>query len=844
MLEDIHWADRSTRAFLVFLARSLWTERVLVIATYRSDELHRRHPLRPLLAELERDPRARRIELARLTRDELAQLLEDILGGPPDDELVERLYARSEGNPLFTEELLAARLDGRGGLPTTLRDALMVRIERLSDPAQDVLRVLSAGRVLPHAVLAEASGLGAAELRAVVREAAESNVIVADARGRYQFRHALLREVVHDDLLPGEHAELHLALARALERQAEETGEDALITAGIAHHYLSAGAQREALVASVRAADAAERVHAHGEAGVLLERALDLWPRVTDAEAQAGCDRGALVRRAGRALINDGAYGRAEALLRGAIDEVDEAADPRAAADLLELQSRALWSLGRASESRDSIARAVALLPEDDHSPERARILARQAKAAMLQGRFSEALPAAEAAFGAARHAQADGPLADALNAMGYAQILLGDVEDGSARLREAIAISPRGFERTSAWANLAEALHLVGRSQEGLAAAEQGLADTAGEGRFSDWLSLGLLDIRWALGDWEAARAALPPHDRRHIGMTLAYVETLRAAIALADADHDLARASLERAADVIQGSREPQFLGWFGSLRGELERRCGDLVAARAAVDDGPRRDRVLLRGPAADRAAVGDGRRDRGRRGPARPRPRRRGRGERGDLPRRDVPRTSRGRRRSRRRPRRTLNQGSTPSRADVRPVETARLATVRSHLARARGEADPALDAEAAAAWRAVARPYPVAIAPAAPRRDARRARRPRRRRGPARRRARRRRHARRAWLRAEAEGLAGRARLPLPTVDEAPEPEAAGEDPFGLTPRERQVLALVADGATNREIGAQLFMAEKTASVHVSRILAKLDVRSRTEAAAVAHRLGL
>ena len=96
-------------------------------------------------------------------------------------------------------------------------------------------------------MLADASGLGGAELRTVVREAAESNVIVADARGRYQFRHALLREVVHDDLLPGEHAELHLALARALEAQAAETGDDAIITAGIAHHYLSAGCQREAL---------------------------------------------------------------------------------------------------------------------------------------------------------------------------------------------------------------------------------------------------------------------------------------------------------------------------------------------------------------------------------------------------------------------------------------------------------------------------------------------------------------------------------------------------------------------------------------------------------------------
>ena len=826
VLEDIHWADRSTRAFLVFLARSLWTERVLVVATYRSDELHRRHPLRPLLAELERDTRSRRIELVRLTRDELGDLLADILGGAADEELLERLYSRSEGNPLFTEELLAARLDGRGGLPSTLRDALMVRIERLSEPAQEALRVLSAGRRLAHGVLAEASGLGAAELRAVVREAAESNVIVADQRGRYQFRHALLREVVHDDLLPGEHAELHLALARALEHQAEETGEDALITAGIAHHYLSAGAQREALVASVRAADAAERVHAHGEAGALLERALDLWPRVADAEAQAGCDRDELLRRAGRALINDGAYIRAEALLRAAVGEVDEATDPRRAADLLELLSRAQWSLGRASDSRDSIARAVALLPEDDHSPERARILARQAKAAMLQGRFSEALPAAEAAFGAARHAGTDGPLADALNAMGYSQILLGEVEDGTARLREAIAISPRGFERTSAWANLAEALHLVGRSQEGLAAAEQGLADTMGEGRFSDWLSLGLLDIRWALGDWEAARAALPPRDKRHIGMTLAYVETLRAAVALADGEHDVARASLERSADVIQGSREPQFLGWFGSLRGELERRCGDLAAARAAIDDGldaiefcsedlPRLA-LLSETGAAIEADAAQRARDLGDET-----------AEREAISRAEL-----------------FEMRAEACADDVRPVEVARHETVRAHLARARGEADPELDAAAADAWRAVARPYPMALA-----------------------------QLRRAetlvergerddaaaqladvlataeelgapWLRAEAEGLAGRARLPLPTGGEPPAPEPAGEDPFGLTPRELQVLKLLAEGATNREIGAQLFMAEKTASVHVSRILAKLDVRSRTEAAAVAHRFGL
>jgi DNA-binding CsgD family transcriptional regulator/tetratricopeptide (TPR) repeat protein len=828
VLEDIHWADRSTRSFLVFLGRSLWTERVLVIATYRSDELHRRHPLRPLLAELERDTGSRRIELTRLSRDELADLLADILGAPPDAELVERLYARSEGNPLFTEELLAARLDGRGGLPRTLRDALMVRIERLSEPAQEVLRLLSAARILSHDVLADASGLGGAELRTVVREAAESNVIVADARGRYQFRHALLREVVHDDLLPGEHAELHLALARALEAQAAETGEDALITAGIAHHYLSAGCQREALIASVRAADAAERVHAHGEAGALLERALDLWSRVPDAMAQVGCERVELVRRASRALINDGAHGRAEALLRQALGEVDEEHEPRVAADLLELLSRAQWSLGRSEDARASIGRAVALLPEDDGSPERARILARQAKIAMLQGRFSEVLPFARAALDAAIKAGTVGPRADALNAMGLAAMMLGDIEEGKASLREAIAISPLGFERTSAWANLADALHLAGLPQEALAAAEQGLADTTGSGRGSDWLTLALVDIRWDLGDWAVARRDLPPPDRRHVGVTFAWVEVLRTTIALADADHELARASLGRIAELVASSREPQFIGQYGSLLGELERRSGDLVAARAAVDDAldaiefcsedlPRIARLAETGAAIE-ADAAQRARDLGDAG-----------AERDALTRLEG-----------------FIARAEACAGDVRPVETARLATTVAHQARAQGNADPALDAAAADAWRAVSRPYPVALEQLR-RAEALVARGER--------------EAAAAqlvevlaaaselgapWLQAESEGLAGRARLALPTLAGAPAPEEGNgaADPFGLTPRERQVIALVANGATNREIGAALYMAEKTASVHVSRILAKLDVRSRTEAAAVAHRLGL
>src|SRR3954468_23219927 len=187
-IEDIHWADRSTRAFLAFLSRSLCDEHVMVVATYRPDELHRRHPLRPLLAELERNASARRVELSLLTRDELREQLTDILGGPPEEELLDRMWARSEGNPLFTEELLAAGLDGRGTMPPTLRDALMVRIERLSESAQELLRLVCKGRRLDTTLLADASGLDAAELRAGLREAVASHILAADEDGWYSFR--------------------------------------------------------------------------------------------------------------------------------------------------------------------------------------------------------------------------------------------------------------------------------------------------------------------------------------------------------------------------------------------------------------------------------------------------------------------------------------------------------------------------------------------------------------------------------------------------------------------------------------------------------------------------------
>ena len=202
-LEDVHWADRSTRAFIAFAARSLRQNRVLLLLSYRADELHRRHPLRPLLSELERLDRARRIDLQPFDRDELSEVLTDILGAAPDGSLLNRLFARSEGNPLYTEELLAAGTDGRGAAPQSLRDAFIARIEQLSPDAQRVARVVSVARVLDEATLVAVTGLELDAVQTALREAVAEQVLIPCDETGFGFRHALLREALHDGSAAG-----------------------------------------------------------------------------------------------------------------------------------------------------------------------------------------------------------------------------------------------------------------------------------------------------------------------------------------------------------------------------------------------------------------------------------------------------------------------------------------------------------------------------------------------------------------------------------------------------------------------------------------------------------------
>uniref|UniRef100_UPI001F5F36F3 ATP-binding protein n=1 Tax=Actinomadura roseirufa TaxID=2094049 RepID=UPI001F5F36F3 len=217
VLEDLHWADRSTRHLLTFLSRVLQRERVCLIGTYRSDDLHRRHPLRPVVAELLRLPNVTGVEVAPFRPGETAEYLAALAAGaaPVTAEVVERVHRRSEGNAFYAGELFSAESTGEE-LPAGLADLLLSRVERLTEGAQRVVRAAAvAGRGVEDELVRRVSGLDEAAAGEALREVVSHQLLVPSGAG-YTFRHALLREAVYADLLPGERTRLHAAFARLL----------------------------------------------------------------------------------------------------------------------------------------------------------------------------------------------------------------------------------------------------------------------------------------------------------------------------------------------------------------------------------------------------------------------------------------------------------------------------------------------------------------------------------------------------------------------------------------------------------------------------------------------------
>jgi ATP/maltotriose-dependent transcriptional regulator MalT len=821
VLEDVHWADAASRHLLGFLARTLRSSRVLLVASYRSDELHRRHPLRPLLAELIRIPGLERIELPPFSREELAEYLRALVGGEVPSSAVDRILARSEGNAFFAEELVAAgAVRTEVHLPDALADVLLGRIEALPELAREVLKVAAAaGRGVGHQLLLAAAGRPEAELEEGLREAIAAQVLVIDPAGEsYRFRHALLQEVVYGDLLPGERIRLHATYARLLADQGP--------AAELAYHCMAAHDLPGALAALVRAAGEARDVFAPAEALGHLSNAIELWDQVPDAAAVAGMDLVDLELRAAAAASDSGEFRRAVSLARDAVAHADGL---RAARANERLANYLLLTDGPVDEMLATSRRAVELVPPDPPTALRARVIAGLARVLQALRQYDEARRWCDEALRVARAAGSANEETHALITLAVLESRHDDVPLARSLLHDATRRAEAAGEH---WLQL--------RAQCILGTLELDVGDLARAREVLDgavalaertglvWSDYGIqariqrLYAQYVAGSWEeAARLAASIDDcgpaaagvlavtmyvevamggehaaerleqLRRIGHDDGWVSYMTAGngidLATWQGDPDRARELVGVILAELDAADERWELSYIWPATQGLAAEADRAERARAAGDEAVAADAVqaglelLERARAAERQSRAVGR--------------------------------------------------------QVGPEAVAWLARAEAEATRLEGRTDPdrwAASAEAfgyghvyeqarsrwrlaeallAAGRREEARQAAVAAHRTAERLGA-------------------------APLRSRVEALARRGRLDIGvgTVE--------GDGSVGLTPREREVLRLVAAGRSNKQIADALYISRKTASVHVSNILTKLGVHSRGEAAASARRLGL
>jgi len=846
VIEDLHWADAATRETIAYLGRALRDVPFLFIGTFRSDELHRRHALLPWLAELDRGGRVERVDLSRLDQTQVATMLTAILGAQPDSELVAEVYGRSDGNPFFAEELLAASRHGRSGprLPPTLREILLAHVAAVPETATSVLRVAAvAGRRVEHELLAEVAGLPEDEMLDGLRAAVSGHLLVVetgDGMERYAFRHALVQEVVYDDLLPGERRNLHRAFAEALDERTPVGGAaEAGRWAELAHHWAAARQDERAFAASLRAANAAMAAYAFGAALLEYERALDLWDDVDDPASVAGCDRVELLRMAGQAAYLSADYRRTVAHRKEAVRTVNQAADPLRAGILREELGRGLWVLGDASGALETYREALAITPADRPTAERARALSGLGQILMLVDHYAESVSLCQEAIAVARQVDARAQEGHATNSYGRVLTLLGTCADGMAAIREALEIGRETHSADDigrAYVNLVESLYDCGVTGEAVEVAAEGIrsSEELGVGHsYGYYIRLNGAACAYALGDWElAGRWNEEAVGRAPTGWG---AELYRFANALllyvADGSFEIADAGIARAFELLEATSGAQFIGPIHAATAERElwrhRPLEALAAAERGVEWMKATEDVvqtmrLCRVGAWAAADLGDAARATR------------------DAAGVEAARVGLARMAARLDELEPRLAGASGG----REMALHRM-TAAAEATRVEGRPDPAAWHAVAEGWEAFPRPYFAAYArwreaeaalAAGDRATATQA------------------------LRAAAAGaqllgahplqealdaLGRRARISLsaPADDAAAEP-VVDRDPFGLTPREREVLGLVADGRTNRQIAERLFISESTAGVHVSNIIGKLGVATRGEAAAIAFRLRL
>jgi DNA-binding CsgD family transcriptional regulator/tetratricopeptide (TPR) repeat protein len=821
-LEDLHWADSSSLDLVVYLSHNLEERPILLLATYRADEPPAAERMRRLADRVRRSGLVLVLELGPLERDELTALLAARAGASPTPALTDVIVARSEGNPFFAEELLAAAGDGGRELPRGLRDLLLQRVARLGQPTQSMLRLAAAaGRDVGYRLLQAVAGAPEPSMRESLRQAVEHGVLVADqASGSFRFRHALLAEAIYATILPGEREELHARLADALAR-------DGAPAAELAPHWAAAGRTSQALVASVEAARQAEAVFGLAEAHAHLERALALWPAVPDASELAGLDLAELYTRTAELASEVGAAPRAVELGRRAVELV-VGEDLRRAALFHVRLGEYLEQTGRNDACLAAIERAVELVPVEPPSPERAYALGSLAGVLAGAWRFAESLPISEQALALARRIGAGEAVVRALTVLGTDLAYLGRGDDGVAHHRQALQLAAEigdriGLER--AYAHATDVLTMLGSCRESAELGQAGLEVMRRYGIANTFLVSNRIEALLAIGDWDEAER-LSAAALGGITSNFSYwLLTMCADVEIGRGAFDVARSNLEAASATLP---EDHALGRYDACLAELalwQRRWTD---ADAAIHEGLSRARhgetgqirvqLCAKGlrAQAELAALARARRDA------------------------DAVRHWLGRARKLVAAARHAAAGA----AAVTPTTGGWLAVAVAEHERARGVARPESWSEAAAVWERLDR-TPLAaycrwreaealVAAGASRTEAS---------SPLREA-----HAVATRIGAEPllreiELLAGRARLDLaqPITGSNGERQSV-EEILGLTPREAEVLTLVARGYTNREIAAALVISVKTASVHVSHILRKLGAPNRLEAAAIAHRL--
>jgi ATP/maltotriose-dependent transcriptional regulator MalT len=839
VVEDVHWADNATLDCLTYLTRARRDAGLTVVATCRSDEAPLASHVVEWLAHARGLAGTAEVRLDPLTRAETAEQVAELTGTPAPAPVVDELYARGEGNPFFTEQLVAAAwpqggLGSAARLPARLAELLVTRAARCTGAARTVLSALAvAGRPLGEDLLAVIGELPVGDVRHGLRELSAARLLAdPGAGGEQRPRHALLAEAVAAELLPGERVGFHERTAMAL----QAFGDD-MLSAEAAGHWAAAGRVVEELPARVRAAEVAERVFGYAEAARHWQRAIELSALVPNPGQAAGLDLGRMYLRGVDALEAAGFEERSRELAAVAYRRFGNDPDPAVAAPISLRYAWSRWESEAPARVRALFEQALRLFEQLPPSADHAQAWSSYAEFLFdAEGDDQARRTALARGLEVAEAAGATGVAADIQARLGHDARLHGRVAEGVAMARRARTLaeaSGDGKALIEIEADESDTLLKAGRFDEAASAALRGLEAARASGRR---MSLGAgfvvgnaAEAMLALGRTDEAAQLIdpltdePPSRADHIVQTMrAEIDLLRGDVDAADRrlrqitsvigrarTADNAREIAQRAAEVALWAGRPadgladvrnalaryQSTDWTiqcGWLLALGMRACADLAEhARAAREETATQAALA----AADDLAAWVHRM--------------------ADAPFTDHPYVA-----------------TIPAERNSWNAERSRLTETN----------DPAAWHTAAAAWAELGCPHRAAYA---------------------------------EWRHAEARLLAGerptavsnplrsaatqatghapllaaihtladRARIPLDTTPPPAEPHRKTA-PYGLTERELLVLRLLATGRTNNEIGAELFISRKTASVHVSNILRKLGVPTRVQAAALAERAGL